>query len=219
MKKYLSSYPELVKEWHPTKNGDLTPNDVTHGSHKKIWWLCSKGHSHYSTVSNRTSKNATGCPECSGNKVGKDNNLLTLFPKIAKEWHPTKNGNLTPKDLTHGTRKKVWWLCSKGHAYEAVINHRTGMNTNCPYCSGRRVGEDNNLLFVFPEIAKEWHPTKNGNLTPKDITSKSDKKVWWLCSKGHSFQSVIKNRTLNKSLCPQCSNQSSEPEIRILSDL
>ena len=56
MKRYLSSYPELVKEWHPTKNGDLTPKDVTHGSSKKIWWLCSKGHSHYSTVSNRTSK-------------------------------------------------------------------------------------------------------------------------------------------------------------------
>jgi hypothetical protein len=219
MKKYLSSYPELVKEWHPTKNGDLTPKDVTHGSSKKIWWLCPKGHSHFSTVSNRTSKNATGCPECSGNKVGKDNNLQALFPKIAKEWHPTKNGNLTPKDVTHGTLTKVWWLCPKGHSYDAVINRRTSMNTKCPYCSGRRVGEDNNLLFVFPEIAKEWHPTKNGNLTPKDITSKSDKKVWWLCSKGHSFQSVIKNRTLNKSLCPQCSNQSSEPEIRILSEM
>ena len=117
MKKYLSSYPELVKEWHPTKNGDLTPKDVTHGSSKKIWWLCSKGHSHHSTVSNRTSKNATGCPECSGNKVGKDNNLQALFPKIAKEWHPTKNGNLTPKDLTHGTSKKVWCLFIKKETY------------------------------------------------------------------------------------------------------
>ena len=114
MTKYLSSYRELVKEWHPTKNGDLTPKDVTHGSSKKIWWLCSKGHSHYSTVSNRTSKNATGCPECSGNKVGKDNNLLALFPKIAKEWHSTKNGNLTPKQVTSKTNRKVWWLCENG---------------------------------------------------------------------------------------------------------
>ena len=37
-------FPELSKEWHPTKNGDLTPYDVTVGSHKKVWWICSKGH-------------------------------------------------------------------------------------------------------------------------------------------------------------------------------
>ena len=65
----LSSYPHLVKEWHPTKNGELTPDVFTHGSGKKVWWLCSKGHSHDSTISNRTSKNPTGCPYCSGNKT------------------------------------------------------------------------------------------------------------------------------------------------------
>jgi len=46
MKKYLSSYPELVKEWHPTKNGNLTPEQVTFGSDKKVWWKCSKEQSH-----------------------------------------------------------------------------------------------------------------------------------------------------------------------------
>ena len=34
----LTPYPHLVKEWHPTKNGDLTPKDVTYGSNKKVWW-------------------------------------------------------------------------------------------------------------------------------------------------------------------------------------
>lgn len=218
MKKYLSSCPELVKEWHPTKNGNLTPKNVTYGSKKKIWWLCSKGHEFESMPNSRTSKNS-GCGYCSGRKLSEKNNLLNTFPELSKEWHPTKNLNLTPKQVTSKTNKKVWWLCPNGHTYDSKINSRTASHTNCPYCSGRRVGEDNNLLFVFPEIAKEWHPTKNGNLTPKDITSKSDKKVWWLCSKGHSFQSIIKNRTSNKSLCPQCSNQSSEPEIRILSEM
>ena len=65
----LSSYPHLVKEWHPTKNGELTPNNLTHGSNKKVWWLCSKGHSYDSIICNRTSKNPTGCPYCSGNKT------------------------------------------------------------------------------------------------------------------------------------------------------
>ena len=25
----------------------------------------------------------------------------------------------------------------------------------------------------------EWHPTKNGNLTPQQVAAGSDKKVWW----------------------------------------
>jgi hypothetical protein len=69
MKKFLSSYPELVKEWHPTKNGDLTPNNFTHGSHKKVWWKCNKGHEWNSIIYNRTKKTKPrGCPYCSGRK-------------------------------------------------------------------------------------------------------------------------------------------------------
>ena len=34
-KKYVSDYPELVAEWHPTKNGDKHPDDYSYGSHKK----------------------------------------------------------------------------------------------------------------------------------------------------------------------------------------
>ena len=215
----LHLFPEIAKEWHPTKNGDLTPEDITHGSGNKVWWLCLLGHSYEAAISNRTSKNQTGCPYCSGNKVSTENNLQTIFPEIAKEWHPDKNGNLTPKEVTSQSTKKVWWLCPQGHSYDTTVNRRASMKTNCPYCSGRKVGEDNNLEAVFPEIAKEWHPTKNKKLTPRDVTSKSDKKVWWLCPKGHSHESVVKNRTLNQSKCPECSNQSSEPEIRILAEL
>ena len=214
----LTEFPHLVKEWHPTKNGDLRPEDVTHGSHKKVWWLCSIGHSYYSVVSNRT-KNNTSCPYCSGNKVGDDNNLEFLYPEIAKEWHPTKNGKLTPRDITPNSTKRIWWLCSNGHSYDAKSNVRVSMKTNCPYCSGRRVGEDNNLEYLYPEIAKEWHPLKNGNRKPINYTSKSDTKVWWLCPNQHSYEAVIKNRTLNGSQCPHCSNQTSEPELRILAEL
>ncbi len=80
---------------------------------------------------------------------------LTSYPHLVKEWHPTMNGDLTPEDITHGSKKKVWWLCSKGHSFDSMPNSRTSRKTGCPYCSGRRVGEDNNLLHLFPEIAKE----------------------------------------------------------------
>ena len=71
MKKSVADIHQLLKEWHPTKNGDLTAKDITQGSVKKVWWLCSKDDDHdwQSTVNNRT--NGTGCPVCLGRKVSK----------------------------------------------------------------------------------------------------------------------------------------------------
>ena len=207
MKKLLTEYPEIVSEWHPTKNGELKPDEVTHGSHKKVWWLCPKGHPYDSVIKNRTRKDRpSGCPYCSGNKVSEDNNLLSLFPKIASEWHPTKNGDLKPEEFTYGSKKKVWWLCPKGHSYDAGISKRTRKEkSGCPQCSGNKVGEDNNLKFLFPKIADEWHPTKNGDLKPEEFTGSSGKKVWWLCPKDHSYDSVITSRTSKKPTgCPHC---------------
>ena len=214
----LSSIHHLVKEWHPTKNGELTPDDFTHGSRKKVWWLCPKGHSYQSKPNGRTA-GETGCSYCSGKKVSEENNLLSNFPKIAKEWHPTMNGGLLPNDVTFGTSKKIWWLCSNGHNFNASVNRRTSMKTNCPNCQGRKAGDDNNLSVVFPEIAKEWHPLKNGELKPEHYTRGSKKKVWWLCPKGHSYETTIKIRTIQKSGCTFCSRQSSVEELRILSEL
>ena len=221
MKKYLSSYPELVKEWHPTKNGDLNLYKCTHGMEKKVWWLCPKGHTYQSIIYERTRHDKpSGCPYCASKKVHKGNSLEVLYPKIAKEWHPTKNGERTSKEATYGSSKKAWWLCSKGHSYEATISNRTRMKSGCPFCAGKKASEDNNLQKHSPEIAREWHTTKNKNLIPKEVTHASHKKVWWLCPKGHSYQAVVKSRTTGTQTgCPKCSNQSSEPEVRILTEL
>ena len=67
MKKFLAEYPELLSEWHSTMNGELKPDEVTYGSHKKVWWLCHKGHSHDSIIYDRTIKKPTGCPRCRRN--------------------------------------------------------------------------------------------------------------------------------------------------------
>ena len=132
MKKYLSEYRNLVKEWNPTKNGDLKPENFTHGSGTKVWWICSKGHEWDAVIISRTNLKS-GCPYCSGKKPSKDNNLKIKFPKVAKEFHPTKNGDLKPEDFTYGSDTKVWWICSKGHEWDARIYSRTS-GDGCPYC-------------------------------------------------------------------------------------
>ncbi|MED4634714.1 zinc-ribbon domain-containing protein [Peribacillus frigoritolerans] len=45
--------------------------------------------------------------------MNSENCLETIFPELAKEWHPTKNGKLTSEDVTDGSKKVVWWLCKK----------------------------------------------------------------------------------------------------------
>ncbi|EFF64599.1 conserved domain protein, partial [Turicibacter sanguinis PC909] len=200
-------HPELEKEWHPTKNADLTPQQVTIGSGKKIWWQCSKGHEWQVPVSHRTSKN-TGCPYCSGYyPILGENDLGTTHPELIKEWHPTKNEHLAPQDVSAGSNKKVWWQCSKNHEWEATIANRTSNQTGCPYCSGKSVLNGFNDLATFePILAKEWHLTKNGDLSPQDVSTGSNKKVWWQCSKNHEWEAVINSRSEGRG-CPYCAGR------------
>ena len=195
--------PSLAREWHPVKNGDLTPEDVTPSSNKKAWWLCENGHEWQARVYNRNEGN--GCPFCTGRRVNKENCLKTRNPSLALQWHPVKNGDLTPEDVTPSSNKKVWWLCAKGHEWQAFVFKRTRGNA-CPYCAGKKASKDNCLKSKNPSLVRQWHPVKNGDLTPEDVTPGSRKKTWWVCEKGHEWQAVVKNRNNNQG-CPYCSSR------------
>jgi hypothetical protein len=106
---------------------------LTQGSSKKAWWVCDKGHEWKAVISNRQTN---GCPYCSNQKVGPDNNLAFLNPAVVKQWHPTKNVILSPDMVTPGSEKKAWWVCDKGHEWEAVINSRR--TRGCPYCARQK---------------------------------------------------------------------------------
>jgi len=197
--------PKVAKEWHPIKNGKLTPNDVSFGSEVKCWFKCKNGHEWKSTICNRTNKkHPTGCPYCSSRKRCFDNSVAGRFPEIAKEWHPTKNGPLTPNDVSPSFLKKCWFKCKIGHEWLASPKRRCSKKTGCPYCSNRKVCVENSLENKFPKIASEWHPTKNGKLKPKDIVSGSNKKMWFKCKNGHEWKTSVSTRTLSKSGCPYC---------------
>jgi hypothetical protein len=139
-------------------------------------------------------------------RVSQEYNLAKLHPNLAKEWHPTKNGDLKPTDVTPKSGQKVWWRCLKKpkHEWQAIVASRAD-GSGCPYCAGRKVCEDNNLEFLYPDLAKEWHPTKNGALKPTDVTPKSGQKVWWRCLKNpkHEWQAIVNSRAKGSG-CPEC---------------
>ena len=216
-KKKIIEYADLMAEWDFEKNFalGLDPARLGAGSHTKAWWTCSTGHSWYAMISNRTG-HKRACPYCAHQlPILGETDFATLYPDLAKEWHPAKNC-CNPSEIMPGTHKKAWWICSEGHEWEAQIKSRT-TGIGCPYCCGKKVLKGfNDLSTVNPDLAAEWHPSLNGNLTPEDVTDASGKKVWWLCKNGHSYEATVYNRKGGKG-CPKCvhSLRTSFPEQAI----
>jgi hypothetical protein len=93
-------------------------------------------------------------------------------------------------------------------------------NQGCPYCCGRKVNDTNSLANKYPFLLKEWDYNKNLNITPFEITPGSGKKVWWICSKGHSWNSVVGSRTKQNTGCPRCNISKGELKIsKLLNNL
>ena len=220
-KKVLKGYndlqtvsPTLAAEWHHGKNNGLTPADVSPNSHETVWWKCNKGHEWQAIIGNRHKGN--GCPYCAGQKVLKGtNDLQTVNPILANEWNYERNNGLTPVDVSPNSNKKVWWKCSKGHEWQAIIQGRN-KGTGCPYCSGRyAIKGVNDLQTVNPTLANEWNYEKNNGLTPADVMPNSDKKVWWKCGQGHEWQASIGNRNKGNG-CPICRKSKRLPRSKKL---
>ena len=131
-------------------------------------------------------------------------NLYVLRPDLAKEWHPTRNGSLGPKDVTPGSGKKVWWLCEHGHWWRASVRCRVhGML--CSYCLSLRKHGEQWMVDARPELLKEWHPSRNVGLKANAVSVNQRERMWWICAQGHEWQATIRSRLRGKA-CPFCFN-------------
>jgi hypothetical protein len=196
--------PELVKEWHPVLNLPMLPTEIPRGTRRKVWWKCLSGHEWEAIVANRT-VSGNKCPYCQHQWVLEgENDLETLAPKLAAEWHPTKNLPLTPREVFSTSGRKYWWICSSGHEWDAKVSNRRSFGLGCPICSNQRLLKGyNDLETVNPALASEWHPTKNGDLWPSAVAPNSDLKPWWLGECGHEWKANIGSRNIGRG-CPRC---------------
>ncbi|MGW0902894.1 zinc-ribbon domain-containing protein [Streptomyces sp. NPDC002853] len=207
----------MAEEWHPTRNGNLTPDLVTSGTSRKAWWLGSCGHEWQATIYSRSS--GCGCPYCGSRKVGYGNDLSARFPKVAGEWHPTRNGDVRPDGIAPRSNRKAWWLGSCGHEWQAVVANRTARHSGCPYCANQKVGYGNDLATRYPELAAQWHPTRNSGLTPGTIPYGARRNVWWRCADGHEWRAMVFKRSAGSS-CDRCKLTGvSEVELRAFTEL
>jgi hypothetical protein len=197
--------PDLAAEFHPFRNAPMTSRTVVAGAARKFWWLCRFGHEWEATGNSRASSK-TGCPVCSGQRtLAGFNDLSTVRPDIASDWHPTKNGTRTPASVSVSNGAKAWWRGNCGHEWQSVIASRTGQGVGCPICSGHRVMAGvNDLETQRPDVAASWHPTRNGPAHATSVTQYSNSIRWWLCGYGHEWESTVNNRSHGQN-CPSCS--------------
>ena len=202
--------PDVVDEWNYERNGTLRPENIFPYSHRKVWWKCREcGHEWLAQVKARAGTQKCGCPVCANRMViPGQNDLATEYPEVAASWHPKKNRTLSPQEVPSGTTRKVWWKCSVcGNEWEAAVSSRTH-GSGCPICAGKVVAAGvNDFASQYPEIAREWHPTKNGKLMPNAVTGQSNKSVWWVCPEGHEYKAIVSSRTTSGSGCPYCANR------------
>ncbi len=201
-------FADVAEDWHPTRNGNVRPEDVLAGSSRPVWWKCRHACDHEWRASPHARiQRMSGCPFCARLRVSHATSLASVAPKLATEWHRTRNGSITPNDVAANSSHKVWWGCAEGHEWQATIyNRRRG--SGCPYCTGRRLDKNLSLAVTAPEIAREWHPTRNGLLTPRDVSERSKQSVWWICARGHERRSPVSARAGKRRLgCPICRRQ------------
>ena len=196
--------PLFVAEWHPTSNV-FSPEDVTAASSKSAVWQCQAcSHVWTATISHRIVQ-GSGCPACSRRlKTRPKKRHLTLADSnspLLGEWDHVRNAALGnfPVNITPGSKKKVFWLCSncpagQQHSYSATPNHRTGRRpTGCPFCAGVKACKCNSLRIHYPQLATEWDFAKNEG-TPADHTAHSAYVAWWTSPTRGSWQQSIVER-------------------------
>ncbi len=161
---------------------------LTVGTHRQVWLSCPVGHSWEGEF-----KGVRGCPFCSGARVLFGyNDMATLHPGVAAEWHPTKNGALTPCEVSPGSKKLVFWLCPRcGYEYQAYIFNKTRRGDGCPACSSKRLVVGlNDFATVHPELLQEWSP--ENELLPDALRCTDVSTfIYWDCECGRKYHEPI----------------------------
>ena len=223
-------YPEIAKQWHPTKNGTLKPEDVGAFSNKKAWWQCFREPNHVWQAVIAT-RHKSGCTHCyqeakylewvvdaTGTKRKK---LLKDDAALFAELVAADEERTQLAEIYVGDTRTLRWKCAKCNAiWSNQLRKRAIEGQGCTYCSNQTTNELNSLAALHPEIESQWDWEKNSANPklaggPSTVNPGTHERAWWLCAKGHSWQAEIRQRAVYKTGCRQCGQQVSRLEIRL----
>ena len=193
--------PAIAATWHPTKNGKLRPEDVTPRSSKRVWWKCPAAPDHVWRETPDSRRES--CPFCANARVSVTNSVATRAPHLVQQWHP--RNRLKPQEVVYRSSRPIWWKCPRApdHEWESQCYTRALNGVGCPFCRGLRASITYNLATRHPELAEQWHPSKNQPLSPQNVVRERGRRFWWKCTFGHEWTASIDSRIAHPS-CPGC---------------
>lgn len=195
------THPDYEKMWSDRNTTKF--NEITYGSHKKVWWKCSEGHE-WEQSPHVYFQCKYDCAFCTGYAVLREDTVAIKQPEFLKIVHPDDRHFLY--ECVSGSHKKIRWVCKNGHERKKSIRAVVQMNYGCPYCSRKRFHKDNSLGSLRPDLIGEFDNEKNG-CSLFDILIGYKKNVWWKCKLGHEYFSSPWNTADRKIPCFYCSNE------------
>ncbi|ARU45895.2 zinc-ribbon domain-containing protein [Corynebacterium silvaticum] len=146
-------------------------------------------------------------------KTAGANLLKNSDSRYADWWDHDRNPPELWETAKLKSRKEAWWRCPADHSFQRRISDVTGSHSSpCPTCReaaaetrkrrADEAAEDPLSTRLTPEIASQWHPTKNEKFKLSTISPNSRRVVWWC---GHEFQATPRERDKYERLrCPEC---------------
>lgn len=194
---------EIIDSWITDLNNRKI-SEITHSSHYRAHWQCSKDVTHMwiTEVYNRIKKT---CPYCSNRLVHTSNSLETYFKnnsQIEEMWNKELNLE-TPDQIIATTFTKFQWYCKKcDHSWKS-----SPRGVTCPVCTNRILKTGiNDFVTKFPKLSKEW--SKLNKVAAKEYLPSTKDRVFWDCSQcGGGWNSILEQRTVKNVQCSYCSHQ------------
>ena len=239
--------PDLASKFHPTKNRNLVPSNVSVASNRQVYlwdgvmtrvwresprkWLTANGYAHVlepfdALVAEARELDAVEEPRTYGIESGKSSVKWIRFLKEAgmhmlsfedwclqfgyedllAQWDVERNGNLGPGDVTHSSKRVVWWKGTCGHSWQRTVRMRTYKDTGCPVCGRRALLEGfNSAECLDATLVHLWHPTKNGGLRPEDVSDRTYRMIWFQCPEcGLEWSENLRHTGRDNRKCPAC---------------
>lgn len=196
-----SQQPDLAAQWDSSLNGGLSAAEVTVTSKKRIRWPRDCGHPFTAAPADRVADPAVPiCERCARSSNPRRTEMVADSPGLLALWDSAENPNLDPSTTKTGdNRTKVSWGCPEGHTWSRAPRNQRDY---CKICAGEEFAPGvNDLATLDPDLAAQWHPTKNEELTAGDVPCQSNKRVWWLGPCGHEWPTTVANRTRGAG-CP-----------------
>lgn len=202
--------PDLLSTWHHERNRaelGLVPTGILPQSNNAmVWWTCPQDSTHDYQASPAERFRGRACPYCAGKKVNASNSVAGRRPLLAAEWDP--DNERRPEDVAAGSNYAAAWICRTDptHRWNAPVSSRPADGAGCPFCDGKRPTDRNRLDLNRPALTRQWHLAKNGNLVPADVTTGSNRSVWWICPADpeHVWSAQVRARAIDGDGCKWC---------------